>query len=118
VSDAFVVHFLAVGLALFAAFRASMKELDDGRNRHMLLDRVDPGRRSDVNESIGIKINHVVVQGADIGSARRLIAPAHVPVATVAQFFHRGAGRGKQFRAGYQKLYDDRIQVALKYLGE
>jgi hypothetical protein len=34
------------------------------------------------------------------------------------QFFVRGTGRGDQFRTDYQKLYDDGIQVALKYLGE
>ena len=34
------------------------------------------------------------------------------------QFFYRGPGRGDQFRADYQKLYDEGIQVALKYLGE
>jgi hypothetical protein len=44
--------------------------------------------------------------------------PAHAPVATIAQFFHRGTGRGDQFRTEYQKLYGDGIQVALKYLGE
>src|SRR6266446_8299731 len=44
--------------------------------------------------------------------------PAHALVATVIQFFVRGTGRGDQFRTEYQKLYDDGIQVALKYLGE
>jgi len=44
--------------------------------------------------------------------------PTHAPVATVIQFFVRGTGRGDQFRTEYQKLYDDGIQVALKYLGE
>jgi hypothetical protein len=44
--------------------------------------------------------------------------PAHAPVAVVAQFFHRGTTRGDQFRGEYQKLFDDGIQVALKYLGE
>ena len=54
----------------------------------------------------------------DVGSTTRLDPPAHAPVASVIQFFHRGAGRGDQFRADYQKLYDEGIQVALKYLGE
>src|SRR5712671_4362258 len=54
----------------------------------------------------------------DVGSTTRMDPPAHAPVATIAQFFHRGAGRGDQFRADYQKLYDEGIQVALKYLGE
>jgi hypothetical protein len=55
---------------------------------------------------------------ADVGSTTRMEPPAHAPVATVIQFLHRGTGRGDQFKAEYQKLYDDGIQVALKYLGE
>jgi hypothetical protein len=54
----------------------------------------------------------------DVGSTTRLDPPAHAPVASVVQFFHRGAGRGDQYRADYQKLYDEGVQIALKYLGE
>jgi hypothetical protein len=54
----------------------------------------------------------------DIGSTTRLEGQPHAPVGVVSQFFHRGTGRGDQFRADYQKLYDDGIQIALKYLGE
>jgi len=79
------------------------------------------------NEPVdGIKVgqlyNYVVdydLDGlVDVGSTTRMDPPAHAPVAAVVQFFQRGAGRGDQFRADYQKLYDDGIQVALKYLGE
>jgi hypothetical protein len=54
----------------------------------------------------------------DIGSTTKLEGQPHAPVGAVIQFFHRGTGRGDQFRADYQKLYDDGIQIALKYLGE
>jgi hypothetical protein len=54
----------------------------------------------------------------DIGSTTRLGGQPHAPVGVVSQFFHRGTNRGDQFRADYQKLYDEGIQVALKYLGE
>jgi hypothetical protein len=54
----------------------------------------------------------------DIGSTTRLEGQPHAPVGVVSQFFHRGTNRGDQFRADYQKLYDEGIQVALKYLGE
>jgi hypothetical protein len=54
----------------------------------------------------------------DIGSTTRLEGQPHAPVGVVAQFFHRGTNRGDQFRGEYQKLYDEGIQVALKYLGE
>jgi hypothetical protein len=54
----------------------------------------------------------------DIGSTTRLEGQPHAPVGVIAQFFHRGTNRGDQFRGDYQKLYDEGIQVALKYLGE
>jgi hypothetical protein len=54
----------------------------------------------------------------DIGSTTLLQGEPHAPVGVVSQFFLRGANRGEQFRGDYQKLYDEGIQVALKYLGE
>jgi len=54
----------------------------------------------------------------DIGSTTKLEGQPHAPVGVISQFFHRGTNRGDQFRGDYQKLYDDGIQVALKYLGE
>jgi len=54
----------------------------------------------------------------DIGSTTRLDGQPHAPAGVVSQFFFRGINRGEQFRADYQKLYDEGIQVALKYLGE
>jgi hypothetical protein len=54
----------------------------------------------------------------DIGSTTRLEGQPHAPIGVVAQFFHRGTNRGDQFRADYQKLYDEGIQAALRYLGE
>jgi hypothetical protein len=54
----------------------------------------------------------------DIGSTTRLEGEPHAPVGKVIQFFYRATNRGDQFRGDYQKLYDDGIQVALRYLGE
>jgi hypothetical protein len=54
----------------------------------------------------------------DVGSTTLLQGEPHAPVGIVSQFFLRGTSRGDQFRADYQKLYDEGIQVALKYLGE
>jgi hypothetical protein len=55
---------------------------------------------------------------ADLGSTTKIEGEPHAPVGKVVQFFHRGTGRGDQFRADAQKLFDDGIQIALKYLGE
>jgi hypothetical protein len=41
-----------------------------------------------------------------------------VPIANVTRFFHRSTKRGEQSQAEYQKMYDDGIQIALKYFGE
>src|SRR5438552_631651 len=54
----------------------------------------------------------------DVGSTTKLEGQPHAPVGVVSQFFHRGTNRGDQFRDDYQKLYDEGIEVALKYLGE
>ena len=54
----------------------------------------------------------------DVGSTTKLEGQPHAPVGVVTQFFHRGTNRGDQFRGDYQKLYDEGIQIALKYLGE
>ena len=54
----------------------------------------------------------------DVGSTTRIEEPRKAPVAAVIQFFQRGTNRGEQYRADYQKMYDEGIAVALKYLGE
>jgi hypothetical protein len=55
---------------------------------------------------------------ADLGSTTKIEGQPHAPVGTVTQFFHRGTGRGEEFRADFQKLFDEGIQIALKRLGE
>ena len=54
----------------------------------------------------------------DVGSTTKIEPPPRAPIANVIQFFHRSSGRGDQYRADYQKMYDEGIQLALKYLGE
>ena len=54
----------------------------------------------------------------DIGSTTHIEGEPYAPTGKITQFFYRATGRGEQFRGDYQKLYDEGIQVALKYLGE
>jgi hypothetical protein len=54
----------------------------------------------------------------DLGSTTRIEGPSRAPVAAVIQFFHRSTTRGDQYRTEYQKMYDEGIQIALRYLGE
>jgi hypothetical protein len=89
-----------------------------GSRAEMLRIRNEPVNGLKVGDLYHYVVDYDLDGLADVGSTTRLDPPAHAPVAAVIQFFHRGAGRGDQFRNDYQKLYDEGIQVALKYLGE
>ena len=58
----------------------------------------------------------------DVGSTTRIEEldqrrPA-TPIADVVQFFHRSTKRSEQAVGEYQKMYDEGLQIALKYFGE
>jgi hypothetical protein len=58
----------------------------------------------------------------DVGSTTRIEEldqrrPA-TPIAHVVQFFHRSTKRAEQSVGDYQKMYDDGIQIALRFFGE
>lgn len=89
-----------------------------GARTEMLRIRNEPVAGIEVGQLFHYVVDYDLDGLADVGSTTRMDPPAHAPVATVTQFFVRGTGRGDQFRNDYQKLYDDGIQVALKYLGE
>jgi len=89
-----------------------------GSRTEMLRIRNEPVEGIMVGQLFHYVVDYDLDGLSDVGSTTRMEMPAHAPVATVIQFFVRGTGRGDQFRAEYQKLYDDGIQVALKYLGE
>ncbi len=89
-----------------------------GSRAEMLRIRNEPVGGIQVGQLFQYVVDYDLDGLADVGSTTRMDPPAHAPVATVAQFLHRGTGRGDQFKAEYQKLYDDGLQVALKYLGE
>jgi hypothetical protein len=57
----------------------------------------------------------------DVGSTTQIEAAdrqRRLPIANVVRFFHRSTRRGEQTHPEYQKIYDDGIQIALKYFGE
>ncbi len=55
----------------------------------------------------------------DVGSTTRIDAiERRVPIANVIQFYYRSMKRGESGKDEYQKMYDDGIQIALKYFGE
>ena len=54
----------------------------------------------------------------DVGSTTRIEAlerQNRTTIAHVIEFFSRSTKRGDQFQANFQKMYDEGIQIALKY---
>jgi hypothetical protein len=94
----------------------------EGNRAEMLRIRSEPSR----GVSIGALFHYMVdfdLDGLiDVGSTTRIDAldqrrPA-TPIADVIQFFHRSTKRGEKFASDYQKMYDEGIQIALRYFGE
>jgi hypothetical protein len=76
-------------------------------------------------ESIGALYYYVVdydLDGLiDVGSTTQIEAldrPPRTPIAHVIEFFSRSTKRGDQYQAKFQGMYDEGIQIALKYFGE
>jgi hypothetical protein len=92
-----------------------------GNRAEMLRIRNEPSR----GVSIGVTYYYVVdydLDGLiDVGSTTQIEAldrPPRTPIAHVTEFFSRSTKRGEQFQANFQKMYDEGIQIALKYFGE
>jgi hypothetical protein len=57
----------------------------------------------------------------DAGSTTQIEAEDHrreTPIGHVTEFFSRSTKRGDQFQGKFQSMYDEGIQIALKYFGE
>jgi len=89
-----------------------------GARAEMLRIRSEPVTGLVVGQLYHYVVDYDLDGTTDVGSTTRVEGQPHAPLGVVAQFFHRGTNRGDQFRAEYQKLYDEGIQAALKYLGE
>jgi hypothetical protein len=89
-----------------------------GSRAEMLRIRNEPVEGIQVGQLLQYVVDYDLHGLVDVGSTTRMEPPPHAPTGTVVQFFHRGTGRGSQFKDEYQKLYDDGIDIALKYLGE
>ena len=92
----------------------------EGNRAEMLRIRNEPSR----GVSIGALYHYIVdfdLDGLiDVGSTTRIEAldDRRTPIANVIQFFHRSTKRGDQFASDNQKMYDEGIQIALRYFGE
>lgn len=90
-----------------------------GNRAEMLRIRNEPSR----GVYIGALYYYIVdfdLEGlVDVGSTTeidQLDRQRRTPIAEVVKFFHRSTNRGDQM--DYQKMYDEGIQIALKYFGE
>jgi hypothetical protein len=91
-----------------------------GNRAEMLRIRNEPLR----GESYGALYYYIVdydLDGLiDVGSTTQIEEIDHPPrpIAHVIEFFSRSTQRGDQYKDKFQKMYDDGIQIALKYFGE
>jgi hypothetical protein len=57
----------------------------------------------------------------DVGSTTQIEAldrESRTPIAHIIEFFSRSTKRGEPYQAKFQTMYDEGIQIALKYFGE
>jgi hypothetical protein len=90
-----------------------------GNRAEMLRIRNEPSRGPFAGAMYYYMVDFDLDGLVDVGSTTRVDAtPARTLIASVIQFFHRSTKRGEQSQAEYQKMYDEGIQIALKYFGE
>jgi hypothetical protein len=89
-----------------------------GARAEMLRIRVEPVQGIVPGQAFLYAVDFDLDGQADLGSTTKIEGQPHAPIGTVVQFFHRGTGRGDQFRVDFQKLFDEGILIALKQLGE
>jgi hypothetical protein len=93
----------------------------EGNRGEMLRIRNEPSRGVYIGASYYYMVDFDLDGLVDVGSTTRIDAldrPPRTPIADVIQFFHRSTKRGEQSQPEYQKIYDDGIQIAVKYFGE
>ena len=94
----------------------------EGNRAEMLRIRNEPARGVYIGAMFYYMVDFDLDGLGDVGSTTRIEAldrrQPPTPIAEVVQFFHRSTKRGEQSQPDYQKMYDDGIQVALRYFGE
>ena len=93
----------------------------EGNRAEMLRIRNEPSRGVYVGGMHYYMVDFDLEGLVDVGSTTRIDAldrQPRTPIANVIQFFHRSTKRGEQSLSDYQKMYDEGIQIALRYFGE
>jgi hypothetical protein len=92
-----------------------------GNRAEMLRIRNEPARGIYIGALYYYMVDYDLDGLIDLGSTTLIEEtdrPHHTPIAHITEFFHRSTKRGEQFQANFQKMYDEGIQIALKYFGE
>ena len=92
-----------------------------GNRAEMLRIRNEPARGVYIDALFYYMVDYDLDGLIDVGSTTRIEAlerQNRTTIAHVIEFFSRSTKRGDQFQANFQKMYDEGIQIALKYFGE
>jgi len=92
-----------------------------GNRAEMLRIRNEPARGVYIDALYYYLVDYDLDGLIDVGSTTRIEAlerQERTPIAHVTEFFSRSTKRGDQYRENFQKMYDEGIQIALKYFGE
>jgi hypothetical protein len=92
-----------------------------GNRAEMLRIRNEPARGVYIGALYYYIVDYDLDGLIDVGSTTQIEAEdrrREIPIAHVIEFFSRSTKRGDQFKEKFQKMYDDGIQIALKYFGE
>ncbi len=92
-----------------------------GNRAEMLRIRNEPSRGVYVGALYYYIVDYDLDGLIDVGSTTAIEAldrNNRTPIAHIIEFFSRSTKRGDQYQANLQKMYDEGIQIALKYFGE
>jgi hypothetical protein len=92
-----------------------------GNRAEMLRIRNEPARGVYIDALFYYMVDYDLDGLIDVESTTKIEAldrQNHTPIAHIIEFFSRSTKRGDQFQANFQKMYDEGIQIALKYFGE
>jgi hypothetical protein len=92
-----------------------------GNRAEMLRIRNEPSRGVYIDAMYYYMVDYDLDGLIDVGSTTRIEAverERRTPIAHVTEFYSRSTKRGETFQPNFQKMYDEGIQIALKYFGE
>jgi hypothetical protein len=95
--------------------------LPAGNRAEMLRIRNEPSRGVYIDALYYYIVDFDLDGLIDVGSTTQIEAvdrQERTPIARVIKFFHRSTKRGEDSQSDAQKMYDEGIQIALKYFGE